>query len=86
MKHRHIIPVEKLDAENVFYWHWICRKCKGENKDSNDQQKDAKDRTEASGLNSHTENRVDMTRQIEGENQLDNLLPSLTEYCDYICQ
>jgi hypothetical protein len=94
-----MIPLDKIDAENVFYWNWICSKCKVD-ESSTSQDKSNKQRNmeniidREAGLNSSNENHttnendddLNMTKKIEGENQLDNLLPSLTEYCDYIYQ
>ncbi|CAF1121479.1 unnamed protein product, partial [Brachionus calyciflorus] len=62
-----VVPLEKLDAESIFYWHWICSKCK-------------KQADESKKSNS---NAADITQQIDGQEHLDNLLPSLTEYCLY---
>lgn len=54
--------MDKLDAESIFYWHWVCSKCK-----QADETKTA-----------------DITQLGDGQDQLDNLLPSLTEYCAYV--
>jgi hypothetical protein len=92
-----MIPLDKIDAENVFYWNWICSKCKVDeitSQDKNQKQRNMENIIDKeAGLNNSNEDRtvreddeLNMTKKIEGENQLDNLLPSLTEYCDYIYQ
>lgn len=69
---KHVIPLDKLDAESAYYWCWICNKCKEngpENGDNSDVQQDEQTLT---------------NKQIESDDYLDKLLPSLTEFCDYI--
>ena len=53
--------MEKLNAESVFYWAWICSVCKGK----------------------RASFEVDAEK---AEECLDNLLPSLTEFCEYTNQ
>lgn len=50
--------MEKLNAESVFYWSWICAVCKGKRANFD----------------------------VESEENLDRLLPSLTEFCEYTNQ
>ncbi len=66
---RHVISLEKLDAESVFYWSWVCNKCKSL---TANQQQLANDQNN--------------TQIAEAEEILDRLLPSLTEFCDYLQQ
>lgn len=46
-----LINMNNLDAESVFYWKWLCNKCK---------------------------------KELTLDDYRDKLLPSLTEYCDYL--
>ncbi|RNA41325.1 condensin complex subunit 3 isoform X2 [Brachionus plicatilis] len=62
---RHVIPLEKLDAESLFYWHWVCSKCKPSEESNHG---------------------MDTSEQAVGQDHLDSLLPSLTEYCAYVEQ
>jgi condensin complex subunit 3 len=68
---KHVIPLDKLDAESAYYWCWICNKCKENTPDNEEQQHDEETLT---------------NKQIESDDYLDKLLPSLTEFCDYIEQ
>lgn len=80
MINRHVIPLEKLDAESVFYWYWICAKCKSlTDKSSKDTKNGINVSFEEGGL-------VDpnLSQQIDGQDHLDSLLPSLTEYCEFV--
>lgn len=82
-----VIAKDKLDAESAFYWHWICSKCKVDDKQGKSEQQDATQRkgNDSNEVNDSKNNQVDMTLRIEGENLLDNeLLPSLTYFCDYV--
>lgn len=54
--------MEKLDAESIFYWHWVCSRCKQTDETKNGET----------------------TLLGDGQDHLDSLLPSLTEYCAYV--
>lgn len=77
-----MIPFEKLDAESVFYWSWICEKCKG----ASPSPKEDGNNKAANHIGDTAEdvNEMDKEKQIESEDHLDRLLPSLTEYCEYL--
>jgi hypothetical protein len=87
--------LDKIDAENVFYWSWICSKCKVDEKPTETGRKNTANKEAAlndsnekgdSEETSQDETGLDMSKKIMGENLLDELLPSLTGYCDYIYQ
>ena len=78
----HVIPPEKLDVESVFYWAWVCSKCK--NIQGSERKKNALDAESENADNDRTVPQGgDKTTQIESEDNLDRILPSLTEFCDY---
>ena len=81
-----MIPFEKLDPESVFYWSWVCGKCKNINGEKQDKNTEP-DSTEIDHENDSDRTvpqTNDKTNQIESEDNLDRLLPSLTEFCEYI--
>jgi hypothetical protein len=98
--YRHIIPLEKIDAENVFYWNWICSRCKvqldiQQAKSIETGHKDSANKEATFNYSKKNceleetrqdETGLDMSKKIMSENLLDELLPTLTEYCDYIYQ
>jgi hypothetical protein len=102
MNEKHLIPVEKLDAENVFYWSWLCELCKTNSdkkqeknstkaNENRSQLKDVSNAIEAMQLretcsDSNAESSSGQNKETLDEDNLDNLLPSLTEFCDYVCQ
>jgi hypothetical protein len=110
MDEKHVIPAEKLDAENVFYWWWLCDKCKtNPNKKQENNSSSATTAAAAAAAventsrsqneqpreqaitftESNSETGADQDKQSKesiDEDNLDNLLPSLTEFCDYLCQ
>ena len=77
-----MIPPEKIDPESIFYWSWVCGKCKNLNSDKEATSADAGD--DADPDSDRTVPSNDKTHQIEGEDNLDRLLPSLTEFCEYV--
>jgi hypothetical protein len=89
---KHLIPFEKLDPESVLYWSWVCSKCKNANVATSKDKADQNDVTddENRAVPEHSTNdtaatvSADRTIQIESEESLDRLLPSLTEFCEYI--
>ena len=96
---RHFVPMDKLDAESVFYWWWVCSKCtarsksdkaadKASNKrsDKDHEQDNDGDDDDDCTLRQKEQDELEANTQdkIESEDHLDRILPSLTEFCDYI--
>lgn len=60
-----MISIENLNAENVFYWSWVCSQCKVKSSEKDKETNEQESR-------------------IESEDWLDRILPSLTEFCEYL--
>lgn len=87
-----LVPIERLNAESALYWRWFCAKCKSMIDGSSssqtgggggrpDQGGDQTPNQQSNGGGAATSD-----EQIEGQNCLDKILPSLTEFCDYFKQ
>lgn len=77
-----LVPLERLNAESALYWRWLCAKCKT----MADAKITAPNLLEIDGDQTPTQEVATSDEQLEGQNCLDKILPSLTEFCDYFKQ
>ena len=84
---KHVIPLDKLDAESALYWAWMCQKAKSIVSD-NDQSLEPKpvSVTMATTDDDHATLALKSAAVADSEDFLDRLLPSLTEYCEYVTE
>jgi hypothetical protein len=67
----------------VFYWSWVCGKCKNIKSNTANRKNNLAEVEDTDNDRTVPQNN-DRTTQIESEDNLDRLLPSLTEYCEYV--
>jgi condensin complex subunit 3 len=78
-----VVPLDKLTAESAFYWTWVCSKCKVlHERDPGRVIDKVANGNDNDSLSSHDGS--DSQLESNYDDYLDNILPSLTEYCTYI--